>query len=103
MYMFKYQCILYLPLLNYLFVKTDALFINRINKINKINRGSNKLFQEIDRNRYNPFSRKYYEELSRRKKNETVNESEEETYSNFIVRRNKNSAPSYIEELTRLN
>lgn len=98
--MFNCAFIVYLPFLNYLFVKTDALFINRINKINK---GSNKLFQEIDRNRYNPFSRKYYEELSRRKKNETVNELEEETNSNFIVRRNKNSVPSYIEELTRLN
>jgi cell division protease FtsH len=96
--MFNCAFIVYLPLLNYLFVKTDALFINRINKIN---RGSNKLFQEIDRNRYNPFSKKYYEELSRRKNNETGVGLEDE--NNLFLRRNKNSLPSYIEELKRLN
>jgi cell division protease FtsH len=51
-----------------------------------------------DRNRYNPFSRKYFQELSDRKKNSTANDN-----SASIKRKYSLTRPSFIEEVRNLN
>jgi cell division protease FtsH len=51
-----------------------------------------------DKNRYNPFSKKYYQELSDRKKNNTENDN-----SGLIKKKYFLTRPSYIEELRKLN
>jgi cell division protease FtsH len=52
---------------------------------------------QTDRNKFNPFSKKYYENLVNKQKNETDNKS------HFINKKYPLSRPSYVEELRRLN
>jgi cell division protease FtsH len=67
---------------------TYGLIINNVNT-NKI------VLTENDRNRYNPFSRKYFQDIRRR--NNTEN------HFNTIVKKYPITRPNYIEELRRLN
>jgi len=67
---------------------TDGLIIH--NHINKRN-----IFTEVDKNRYNPFSKKYFDERSRR--NNT-----EEKY-NIIVRKYPLTRPTFTEKIKNLN
>lgn len=67
---------------------TIGLIINNVNT-NKI------VLTENDRNRYNPFSRKYFQDIRRR--NNTEN------HFNTIVKKYPITRPTYIEELRRLN
>jgi cell division protease FtsH len=62
------------------------------------NRSQMKLFIGEDKNRYNPFSKKYYQEISKIKNRES-----ERNNSVFIHRKYTIMRPSYIEELKRLN
>jgi cell division protease FtsH len=64
------------------------LIINNVNT-NKI------VLTENDKNRYNPFSRKYFQDIRRR--NNTEN------HFNTIVKKYPITRPNYIEELRRLN
>jgi cell division protease FtsH len=64
------------------------LIINNVNT-NKI------VLTENDKNRYNPFSRKYFQDIRRR--NNTEN------HFNAIVKKYPITRPNYIEELRRLN
>ena len=83
--MFNIRCLLYLFLI---FNTTNSFMINNI--------VSKKTFLSIDRNRYNPFSKKYYEQLYN-KKNST------ETALNLIVKKYPITRPEFIEEIKRLN
>lgn len=67
---------------------TYGLIINNVNT-NKI------VLTENDKNRYNPFSRKYFQDIRRR--NNTEN------HFNAIVKKYPITRPNYIEELRRLN
>lgn len=67
---------------------TYGLIINNVNT-NKI------VLTENDKNRYNPFSRKYFQDIRRR--NNTEN------HFNTIVKKYPITRPNYIEELRRLN
>jgi cell division protease FtsH len=63
---------------------------------NKINRH---LLIEVDKNRYNPFSRKYYQQLENMKKNNSDNNNKIESVpKKYLLTR-----PSFIEEIKRLN
>ena len=55
---------------------------------------------QTDRNKFNPFSRKYYENLTNKQKNETdnINNNHELMNRKYHITR-----PSYIEEIKRLN
>jgi cell division protease FtsH len=55
---------------------------------------------QTDRNKYNPFSKKYYENLISKQKNETDNIND---YNELMNRKYQLTRPSYIEELKRLN
>jgi cell division protease FtsH len=67
---------------------TNGLIINNVN--------TNKhILIENDKNRYNPFSRKYFQDIRRR--NNTEN------HFNTIVKKYPITRPTYIEELRRLN
>ena len=57
---------------------------------------------QTDRNKFNPFSRKYYENLANKQKNETDNNNINNK-PEFINRKYHITRPSYIEELKRLN
>ena len=63
------------------------------------------LTNNIDRNRYNPFSKKYFEKLAIMQKNNTDdNNNNNDKNKQIILKRNYNTIrPSYIEELRRLN
>ena len=67
---------------------TYGLIINNVNT-NKI------VLTENDKNRYNPFSRKYFQDI--RLRNSTEN------HFNTIVKKYPITRPNYIEELRRLN
>ena len=81
--------ILYLSFLFYVFDSADSFMINNIKK---------NILTQTDKNRYNPFSRKYYEHLEQKRKNESDNNKPE-----LVVRKYQLTRPSYIEELKRLN
>ena len=57
-----------------------------------------KIFSGEDKNRYNPFSKKYYQEISKIKKNESENKNYEFIHKKYTITR-----PSYIEDLKILN
>ena len=57
-----------------------------------------KIFSGEDKNRYNPFSKKYYQEISKIKKNESENKNYEFIHKKYTITR-----PSYIEDLKNLN
>ena len=57
---------------------------------------------QTDRNKFNPFSRKYYENLANKQKNETDNNNINNK-PEFINRKYHITRPSYIEEIKRLN
>ena len=67
---------------------THALIINNVNT-NKI------VLTENDKNRYNPFSRKYFQDIRIR--------NNSENHFNTIVKKYPITRPNYIEELRRLN
>ena len=67
---------------------TYALIINNVNT-NKI------VLTENDKNRYNPFSRKYFQDIRIR--------NNSENHFNTIVKKYPITRPNYIEELRRLN
>lgn len=70
--------------------RTYGLQINHVNKRH--------VLTENDKNRYNPFSRKYFKEWSQR--NDTnLNENK----YNIVMKRYPITRPDYIEELRRLN
>ena len=84
-----------------------TLFINIMN-INihslMIHQNRNILTNNIDRNRYNPFSKKYFEKLAIMQKNNTDDNNNDNKNKQIIIKRNYNTIrPSYIEELRRLN
>jgi len=72
-------------------------FANRkLEKIHSIRYMNNRyILTENDKNRYNPFSRKYFQDIKRR--NNTDNNL------NVIVKRYPITRPDYIEEIKRLN
>jgi cell division protease FtsH len=63
-----------------------------------INNPRREILTQVDKNRYNPFSKKYYEQLEQKRKNETENNKPDITFRKYQLTR-----PSYIEELKRLN
>ena len=68
---------------------TNSFMINKI--------VSKKVFLSIiDRNRYNPFSKKYYEQLSNKKNSTDQN-------LNLLVKKYPITRPEFIEEIRRLN
>ena len=77
--------IIYLSFFLYIFDDANSFIIK-----NGIKRN---VLTQFDRNKYNPFSRKYYEQLEEQKKNKTV----------IPIRKYQLTRPSYIEELRRLN
>jgi cell division protease FtsH len=68
--------------------------------INKIKSGQ--VLTQIDKNRYNPFSRKYYNYLLERKNNNTDNNLNDKNF-NVILKKYPITRPDYIEKLRRLN
>jgi len=82
--------IFYVYFLNYLFYNSSNAFM-----INKSLLSNKKAFSEVDKNRYNPFSKKYIQELSSRKNQSETNLT--------IVKRYPLVKPSFHEEIRRLN
>ena len=82
--------IFYIYCLNYLIYNSSNAFM-----INKSLLSNKNIINEIDKNRYNPFSKKYIEELSARKNNSET--------SLTIVKRYPLIKPSFYEEIRRLN
>lgn len=81
----------YLPLVvYYLFDNASCFIVNRLQP--------NRLFMDADRNRYNPFSKKYYEELTLRKIQHNQNNT-----SPHLIKKYPLTRPSFIEEMKRLN
>ena len=83
------KIILYLYFTLNIFLDVNSL----INPFIKYKRTTN-INVNQDKNRYNPFSKKYYQELSDRKKNNTENDN-----SGLIKKKYFLTIPSYIEEL----
>ena len=81
--------ILFLSFLLHIFHNTDSFMINNPRR---------EILTQVDKNRYNPFSKKYYEQLEQKRKNETENNKPDITFRKYQLTR-----PSYIEELKRLN
>lgn len=71
---------------------THGLQINHVN--------NRHILVENDKNKYNPFSRKYFKE--RLPRNETNTNTNENKY-NIVIKRYPITRPDYIEELRRLN
>ena len=82
--------IFYVYFLNYLFYNSSNAFM-----INKSLLSNKKAFSEVDKNRYNPFSKKYIQDLSSRKNQSETNLT--------IVKRYPLVKPSFHEEIRRLN
>jgi cell division protease FtsH len=82
--------IFYVYILNYLFYNLSNAFIINKGLLNNKNK-----FAELDKNRYNPFSKKYLDELSSRKNNSET--------SLTIVKKYPLVKPSFYEEIRRLN
>jgi len=94
--------IFYMYCLNYLLYNSSTAFminksfLNNKKSLNANSFNTNKnVFNEIDKNRYNPFSKKYIQDLSSKK-----NSSET---SLAIVKRYPLVKPSFYEEIRRLN
>jgi len=83
----------------FMFTWLYCSFDSCINGLTISNVNNRRVLVENDRNRYNPFARKYFQE--RLPRNNT-NPSPNENY-NIIVRRYPITRPDYIEELRRLN
>lgn len=81
--MYNLSLIFYMSFLYYL--NTNSLILNK-----------RSLFNKVDKNRYNPFSKKYFHDLSSLKKDE--NET-----GLIIVKRYPITRPSFHEEIRRLN
>ena len=86
----NFNFIFYICFFNYLFNNSTNSFVINKNIMNDKN-----VLIGADRNKYNPFSRKYMDEISNRK-NTTEN-------SIVIVRKYPLTRPSFIEEVRRLN
>lgn len=87
----NYGLIFCMCLLNYLFnISTNSFVINKNILNNKL------VLIGADRNKYNPFSRKYLDEISTNKKNITENNI-------VIIKKYPLTRPSFIEEVKRLN
>lgn len=56
------------------------------------------ILTQTDKNKFNPFSRKYYENLVNKQKNETDDDKQD-----FMNKKYPLSRPSYVEELRKLN
>ena len=79
----------YLTFFLYVFYNVDSFMINTPRK---------NIFTQVDKNRYNPFSRKYHDELVNRKKNESEDNNLRIAHKKYFLTR-----PSYVEELKKLN
>lgn len=77
-----------------------VLFLMNVDSL-MIHQNRNILTNNIDRNRYNPFSRKYFEKLAAMQKNNTDNTNNNDKL--ITKRRYHTIRPSYIEELRILN
>ena len=95
--MWYLKCILNISLLYCCFNLFAEGFVNhKLEKIHSIHYMNNRyILTENDKNRYNPFSRKYFQDIKRR--NNTDNNL------NIIIKRYPITRPDYIEELRRLN
>lgn len=83
----------------FMFTWLYCSFDSCINGLTISNVNNRRVLVENDRNRYNPFARKYFQErLPRNNTNPNPNEN-----YNIIVRRYPITRPDYIEELRRLN
>jgi len=83
----------------FMFTLLYCSFDSCINGLTISNVNNRRVLVENDRNRYNPFARKYFQErLPRNNTNPNPNEN-----YNIIVRRYPITRPDYIEELRRLN
>ena len=81
----------------FMFTLLYCSFDSCINGLTISNVNNRRVLVENDRNRYNPFARKYFQERLPRN-----NTNPNENY-NIIVRRYPITRPDYIEELRRLN
>ena len=81
----------------FMFTWLYCSFDSYINGLTISNVNNRRVLVENDRNRYNPFARKYFQERLPRN-----NTNPNENY-NIIVRRYPITRPDYIEELRRLN
>ena len=83
----------------FMFTLLYCSFDSCINGLTISNVNNRRMLVENDRNRYNPFARKYFQErLPRNNTNPNPNEN-----YNIVVRRYPITRPDYIEELRRLN
>ena len=83
----------------FMFTWLYCSFDSCINGLTISNVNNRRVLVENDRNRYNPFARKYFQErLPRNNTNPNPNENYK-----IIVRRYPITRPDYIEELRRLN
>jgi len=92
---------LYINIIIYLLIVLND-FSNAFSFINPL---KTRIFTGEDKNRYNPFSKKYYKELANRKQNETRNNNNNNNNNKMTIIPKKYSLtrPSYIEEIKRLN
>lgn len=91
---------LYINIIIYLLIVLND-FSNAFSFINPL---KTRIFTGEDKNRYNPFSKKYYKELANRKQNETRNNNNNNNNKMTIIPKKYSlTRPSYIEEIKRLN
>lgn len=88
-------------MLNVSLILYFTLFLNIMN-INSLTIKNKNVLTNIDRNRYNPFSKKYLERLAIIQKNNTDNDDNNKKPI-IIQRKYHKTRPSYIEEIRRLN